>query len=68
MESPNLARSPTELLQRPVLRVESRARIPIIGAAPSSWLAAMILSTSSGCSITTTGCRPSLRARMAVSM
>ena len=39
IDSPNLARSPTELPQRPVLLVDSRARMPIIGAAPRSWLA-----------------------------
>ena len=39
-----------------------------LGAAPSSRLAVMIRSTSSGCSITTTGWRPRRRARIAVSM
>ncbi|MEY3958469.1 MAG: hypothetical protein RJA37_1072 [Verrucomicrobiota bacterium] len=65
---PNLAFSPTELPQRPVLRLESLARMPMNGAAPSSRLAWMIRSTSSACSITTTGWRPRRRARIAVSM
>ena len=68
MPKPNLALSPTELPQRPVLRAESLARMPIRGAAPSSRLALMIRSTSSACSITTTGWRPRRLARIAVSM
>ena len=65
---PNLARSPTELPQRPVLRLERRALMPRNGEAPRALLAAMIRGTSSACSITTTGWWPSLRARIAVSM
>ena len=68
MASPNLALSPTELPHRPVLRLANLARIPMYGAAPKLRLASIMRSTSSGCSITTTGRRPKRLAKIAVSM